>query len=112
MKCCNLVFYFHTWYTVVFQCLRIRQISLFNSSSVLTAQYEEFVKILEALHCSKITSENAELPDERKLSGYFCLDTNCSKRVHSEKEIKILEKGLDYAPMQRKINELGLRGDF
>lgn len=78
----------------------------------MTAQYEEFVKILEALDCSKITSENADLPDKRKLSGYFCLDTNWSKRVHSEKEIKILEKGLDYAPMQRKINELGLKGDF
>ena len=37
---------------------------------------------------------------------------NLSKRVLSETEIKILEKGLDYAPIQRKINEPQLKNDF
>ena len=85
-----------------------------NSSSVLTAQDEELVKILEDLDCSKITSENANLSDESRLSGYFCSDTvfNLSKRVLLETEIKILEKGLVYAPIQRKINEPELKSDF
>ena len=43
-----------------------------NSSSVLTTQNEEFVKILEDLDCSKITRENANLSDESILSGCFC----------------------------------------
>ena len=36
------------------------------------------------------------------MSVYFCSDTvfNLSKRVLSDMEIKILEKGLDYAPVQ------------
>ena len=85
-----------------------------NSSSVLTAHDEQFVKILEDLDCSKITSENANLSDESRLSGYFCSDTvfNLSKRVLSETEIKILEKGLDNAPIQRKINEPESTSDF
>ena len=38
--------------------------------------------------------------------GYFCSDTvfNLSKKVLTETEIKILEKGLDYAPIQKSIN--------
>ena len=85
-----------------------------NSPSVLTAQDEELVKILEDLDCSKITREYANSSDESRLSGYFCSDTvfNLSKRVLSETEIKILEKGLDYAPIQRKINEPELKTDF
>ena len=73
-----------------------------NAPSVLTAQDEELVKILEDLDCSKITSENANLSDESRLSGYFCSDIifNLSKRVLSETEIKILEKALDNAPTE------------
>ena len=52
-----------------------------NSPSALTAQDEELIKILEDLGCSKITSENTNLYDESRLSGYFCSDTvfNLSK---------------------------------
>ena len=32
--------------------------------------------------------------------------------VLSDSEIKFLKKGLDFAPMQRKINEPELRSDF
>ena len=41
---------------------------------------------------------------ESRLSGYFCSETvfNLSNRVLSDAEIRILEKGLDYAPIQRK----------
>ena len=85
-----------------------------NSPSGLTAQDEELVKILEDLDFSKITRENANSSDESRLSGYFCSDKvfNLSKRVLSETEIKILEKCLDYAPIQRKINEPELKSDF
>ena len=81
---------------------------------MLTAQDKELVKILEDLEFRKITSKNANLSDESRLSGYFCSDTvfNLSKRVPSGIEIKILEKGLDYSPIQRKINEPELRSDF
>ena len=36
-----------------------------------------------------------------RLSGYFCSETifNLSKRVLTETEIKVLEKGLDFAPI-------------
>ena len=37
--------------------------------------------------------------------GYFCSDTvfNLSNRVLTDIEIKVLEKGLDFAPLQRKL---------
>ena len=40
-----------------------------------------------------------------KLSEYFCSDAvfNSSWKVSMDNEIKVLEKGLDYAPIQRKI---------
>ena len=49
-----------------------------------------------------------------RISGYFCSDTvfNLSKKVLSDMEIKILEKGLDYACIQKIINEPELRTDF
>ena len=49
-----------------------------------------------------------------RLRGYFCSDTifNLSHKVLSDTEIKILEKGSDFAPIQRKINEPELREDF
>ena len=51
---------------------------------------------------------------ENRLTGHFCSDTvfNLSKKVLSDAEIKVLEKRLDYAPIQNKINEPELRRDF
>ena len=42
---------------------------------------------------------------ENRLCGYFCSETifNLSHRMLAETEIKGLEKGLDFAPIQRKI---------
>ena len=37
---------------------------------------------------------------------------NLSKKALTDIEIKVLEKGLNYAPIQNKINELELRRDF
>ena len=51
---------------------------------------------------------------EGRLSGYFCSKTvfNLSRKIPTDTEIKILEKGLDFAPVQRKNNEPELRSDF
>ena len=48
------------------------------------------------------------------LSGYFCLETifNLSHQMLTDAVIKVLEKALDFAPIQRKINESKLRSDF
>ena len=52
--------------------------------------------------------------DSTRLTGYFCLETvfNLSNRALSDAETKVLEKELDYAPIQNKINEPELRNDF
>ena len=52
--------------------------------------------------------------DDSRMKRYFCSDTvfNLSNKVLTEDEIKVLEKGLDFAPIQRKVNEPELRQDF
>ena len=51
---------------------------------------------------------------EGRLERYFCSDTvfNLSWKVLPDTEIQILEKGLDFASIQNKINEPELRSDF
>ena len=48
---------------------------------------------------------------ENTLCGYFCSETifNLSHGMLTDTETKVLEKGLDFAPIQRKINEPELR---
>ena len=72
-----------------------------KSPSVLKAHDKKLVKILEDFNYSKTTSENANLSDESRLGDYFCLDTgfHLSNTVLSDREIKILEKSLDCAPI-------------
>ena len=52
--------------------------------------------------------------DDSRMKGSFWSDTvfNLSNNVLTEDEIKVLEKGLDFAPIQRKVNEPELRQDF
>ena len=71
---------------------------------------KEILSILEELEQVQSTSINKN----DRISGYFCSDTvfNLSKKVLSDMEIKIREKGLDYAPIQNKINKPELRRDF
>lgn len=47
-------------------------------------------------------------------TGYFCSNTafSLSKRVLREVEIRILEEGLNYVPIQNKIYEHGLQQEF
>ena len=51
---------------------------------------------------------------QSRLTGYFYSSTvfNLGRKVLSDTEIKILEKGLDYAPIQNKVNEPELRENF
>ena len=55
----------------------------------------------------------SNINNQSRLTSYFCSNTvNLSRKVLSDTEIKILEKGLDYAPIQNKVNEPELRQDF
>ena len=77
----------------------------------------ELLEILEELQNSnEIISSGSSydvIPDKR-LKGYFCSDNvfNLSGMVLFKSEIRVLEKGLDSAPFQRKVNEPELRKDF
>ena len=79
----------------------------------LTSQDRELVSILDELQNVSVTGPSNNT-DSTCLSGYFCLETvfNLSSRVLSDVEIKVLEKGLDYVPIQNKINKPELRNDF
>ena len=77
----------------------------------------ELLEILEELQNSNeiISSDSScDVVPDKRLKGYFCSDTvfYLSGRVLSESEIKVLEKGLDFLPFQRKMNEPELRRDF
>ena len=87
---------------------------------IFNTQDREFLSVLEnlmgiddPLH-SQNKNINVKVTTEGRISGYFCSDTvfNLSHRVLTETEIKVLEKGLDYVPIQKKINEPELRKDF
>ena len=78
-----------------------------------TSQDRELISILEELQNNTVTaSQNST--ETTRLAGHFCSDTvfNLSNRVLTDAGISVLEKGLDYAPIQNKINEPELRTDF
>ena len=52
--------------------------------------------------------------EDGRLEGFFCSKTvfNLSKKILTEAELKVLEKGLDFAPIQKTLNEPELRKDF
>ena len=70
--------------------------------------------ILEELGNVEEAKEHANVTSLGRLRGHFCSDAifNLSHRVLSDAEIKVLKKGLDFAPIQRKISEPELREDF
>ena len=92
--------------------------SSIHQENSFDAQDEEMLKILEKLHSSNretsVMGISSITSDENRLTGYFCSDTifNLSNRVLSDNKIKVLEKGLDFAPLHKKINEPDLRSDF
>ena len=91
-----------------------------NTSSEIRLSSIEDMKLLEILeefqNSNEIISSDSScdvIPDKR-LKGYFCSDTvfNLSGRVLFKSEIRVLEKGLDFTPFHRKVNELELRKDL
>ena len=58
-------------------------------------------------HKAGVTNEGCRV-------GYFCSNTvfNLTRKALTDIEIKILEKRLDFAPIQNKINDPELRSDF
>ena len=68
----------------------------------------ELLDILEELgSVEKAKEYDVNVTSLGCLRGHFCSDTifNLSHRVLSDAEIKVLEKGLDFVPIQTKINE-------
>ena len=82
-------------------------------SMTFSTQDKELVSILEDLQNIDFTGHSNSTETSR-LKGYFCSETvfNLSKKVLTEAEVKVFEKGLDYAPIQNKVNEPELRSDF
>ena len=71
------------------------------------------MNIYAALH-SQNKNINVQVTSEGRISGYFCSGTvfNLSDRVHADTEIKHLENGLDYVPIEMKINKPEFKKDF
>ena len=85
---------------------------------IFNAHDKEFLSVLEDLVgiYDPLNSQNKiiKVTSEGRISGYFCSDTvfNWGHRILTETEIKVLEKGLDYVPVQKEINEPVLIKDF
>ena len=75
---------------------------------------EEILNILEELQCSAGQRIVEECTEKCGLTGNFVSDTvfNLSIKALSDTKIRVLEKGLDFAPVQNNINELELRRNF
>ena len=85
---------------------------------MLSSREMEVLEILEELESNANANfkvcKHKYKTDDSKIEEYFCSDTvfNLSNKALTEDEIKVLEKGLDFATIQRKVNELELRQDF
>ena len=90
---------------------------LSSQDKEFTSQDKELLSVLESIQNmnDSLNSKNqVSEANEGRLSGYFCSETvfNLSRKILTDTEIKILEKGLDFAPVQKKINEPELRSNF
>ena len=90
---------------------------LTSQDKEFTSQDKELLSVLESIQNmnNSLNSRNqVSEANEGRLSGYFCSETvfNLSRKILTDTEIKILEKGLDFAPVQKKINEPELRSDI
>ena len=76
---------------------------------------EELVNILHDLRKSQgVIVEKSPKSANGRLKGCFCSKTvfNLSRKVLTETEILVLEKGLGFAPTHTRINESDLKRDF
>ena len=85
---------------------------------MLSTQDLEVLEILEELEGNAVASFTGNKHkcniDHSRMKRYFCSDTifNLINKVLREDEIKILEKSLNFAPIQRKVNEPELTDIF
>ena len=98
-------------------CKNSSDLLVLNEQSVgdgLSSQDDELLYILEDLQNEKLVNNNPNCSHDIRISGYFCLDTviKLRRRMLSEDKIKVLEKGLDFAPIQNKVNQHELRKHF
>ena len=74
---------------------------------MLDSQDQELLSILEELQIPdhNLLLERSVNISATRITGYFCFDTvfNLSNRVLTDLEIQVLEKGLDFALIQRKL---------
>ena len=73
---------------------------------------EELVNILHDMHKSQGVLSPKSI--NGRMKEHFCNETvlNLSRKVLTETEIRVLEKGLGFAPTPTKINESDLKRDF
>ena len=78
---------------------------------MLSTQDKEILPILEELGNKNGVSN---INSQSRLTGYFCSNTvfDLSRKILSDTETKILEKGLDDGPIQNKVEDPELREDF
>ena len=68
------------------------------------------INFLELFNGSSMSEKNAEvkgsITKDGRLKGYFCSQTVFSLRKNflTESEIRLLEKGLDFALIQKTVN--------
>ena len=60
----------------------------------------------ENQECDQVSQFGDFIAESSNLKGYFCSKTvfNLSKKVPTETEIKVLEEGLDFEPIQKILN--------
>ena len=85
---------------------------------MLSTQDMELLEILKKLENNANANftgcEHKYNTDDSRMKGHFRSDTvfNLSKKDLTKDEIKFLAKGLDFAPIQRKVNGPKPRQDF
>ena len=74
--------------------------------ALFSTQNDKILRILEDLQNELRVNDNLVISEELRIRGYFCSDTIfcLSNSVLSNGKIKVSEKGLDLAPIQRNAN--------
>ena len=86
-----------------------------TSQDELDSGDEELANILHDLHKRQgVTAEKSPKNLNGRMNRYFCSKTvfNLSRKVLTETEIRVLEKGLGFAPTPTRINDSDLKRDF
>ena len=73
-----------------------------------------YTNLGESITTDEPSINRATLIDEQRISGVSCSKTafNLSHKILAEIQIKVLEKGLDFTPVQRTLYEPELCKDY